>query len=578
MTQAKGAFLLAVCLLAGCAADSGGGDAEPPEQKTRRPVGDGCAFNEDCATNECHGAMPGGLCTEDDCDACPDGSKCAPSRLGTFCFVTCSHHPDCRQGYQCLGGACVPSCEADTDCARGLYCNAGRCEQRPSIVTGTCSYDGECPSKICLIPERKCSTPCAATPDCGATEYCVMRLYTNSNREVLTRATCSPEQPGGELGASCATDKDCRSGMCYLGACSELCRDGSCPAALTCQSSQYVAADGVKSVNVCLPAQGRLVGDFVVRKYGQDTETLPIPKNTASFSILGLTEQRTFTPAVLQLTAPDGRQLYSTPQTTEDFYRTVIRYYPDSHSSTMLVPNTPSAPIQNTGPYRFLIGAFNADGAYAGVPTVRVFYKLAPNGLVTRGTLNFNVYLANLSGHPCGSIHAGNAATELKSSFDVIRRIYAKANITIGTITYRDLPGNTFNSINTSDDAAMGNLFANSAGATNNAVNLFIVRSISPQGVLGVAGGIPGPPVHGTANSGVVASLANRCNGVLGHVLAHEVGHYLGLFHNLERDNRQDPIADSNTSAQNLMYWNEQGGEELSNGQSFVLLRNAIVE
>ncbi len=572
------AALLFVGPLGGCAVDEGGGGDPPPaDPNARRAAGDACQFNEDCESNVCNTAMPEGLCTAPDCASCAEGFGCAPSHLGNACFKRCVAHAECRAGYQCFDGACIPGCAADADCSRNYFCSNGYCEKRPPIVTGNCTVDADCPSKICNNPENKCSRACAASTECGTGEFCVMRLFFSESRTTGTRAVCSPSQPGAALGESCSADKDCQSGMCYLGLCTELCNGTGCATGLTCQSSQYVGADGVKPARVCLPAQGTLETDFVFRNFGSAAEVVPVPQNTASFSIVALTERPANTPAVLLLDAPDRKRLYSSPQSTADFYRLPIRYYPDSGVSTMLVPNTPAVTLQ-AGPYEFIAGDYDGTGYYTGSPRVKLFHKLAPNGVVSAGRLNLNFHIASMRNHPCGNISAANAATELKASIDTIKRIYAKAKITIGTVTYRDLTTTTLQSIDTRNETQMSSLFSSSAGTQGRSVNIFLVRSLSPQGVLGVSGGIPGPPLHGTANSGVVATMEARCHGVLGNVLAHEVGHFLGLFHNVEQDGNQDAIADSTSSTQNLMYWNEQGGEELSGGQGFVMLRNPLVE
>ena len=77
-------------------------------------------------------------------------------------------------------------------------------------------------------------------------------------------------------------------------------------------------------------------------------------------------------------------------------------------------------------------------------------------------------------------------------------------------------------------------------------VNVVLAPSIvGLEDVFGVAGDIPGPLVA-TSASGVLVSLglAAGVNGrfetleirVLGETMAHEVGHYLGLFHPVEVD------------------------------------------
>jgi hypothetical protein len=82
-------------------------------------------------------------------------------------------------------------------------------------------------------------------------------------------------------------------------------------------------------------------------------------------------------------------------------------------------------------------------------------------------------------------------------------------------------------------------LFGLSAGASNSAINVFFVGDIMPRAgsePLAEAGGIPGPMgMHGTGGSGiVVAADMMGSSEDLGRTLAHELGHYLGLFHTSE--------------------------------------------
>jgi hypothetical protein len=167
-------------------------------------------------------------------------------------------------------------------------------------------------------------------------------------------------------------------------------------------------------------------------------------------------------------------------------------------------------------------------------------------------------------------------------------------------------------------------LFASSKGMQGSSLNLFLVRKLEssaiPGGeVLGMAGGIPGPPgIHGTVHSGVALSMEMACYEDYGynpaHTMAHEMGHYLGLSHNLEQETvpgmgsggkvicpcpcgpnmsclaqgstawcrGMDPIPDTDTSANNLMFWLAEStqmfeGNQLTPGQIRVILDNPLV-
>ena len=59
---------------------------------------------------------------------------------------------------------------------------------------------------------------------------------------------------------------------------------------------------------------------------------------------------------------------------------------------------------------------------------------------------------------------------------------------------------------------------------------------------------------------------------------AHEIARFMGLYNNVEIDPTQlDPIADSDTSSENLMFYSELGGTDLSPGQRDILSRSAVL-
>ena len=98
----------------------------------------------------------------------------------------------------------------------------------------------------------------------------------------------------------------------------------------------------------------------------------------------------------------------------------------------------------------------------------------------------------------------------------------------------------------------------------------------------GISGGIPGPPRPGTPRSGVAVSveLAGNDSDVLAHVMAHEGGHFLGLFHTVEFFGAEDPLPDTPTGGEsqtNLMHPSVGGETGLTEQQSQVMNRHLEV-
>lgn len=132
--------------------------------------------------------------------------------------------------------------------------------------------------------------------------------------------------------------------------------------------------------------------------------------------------------------------------------------------------------------------------------------------------------------------------TKLYQAVDVVRNIYERRDVAVDVdrrnITNAQAGGFT---VITSESEAR-DLFEQWSGPNNDFIDVFVVHSISGTGFDGLAGDIPGPTSHAGRKSGVVADKSGLDVPYLGMLIAHEVGHYLGLNH----------VGD----AGNLMLWN----------------------
>ncbi len=100
---------------------------------------------------------------------------------------------------------------------------------------------------------------------------------------------------------------------------------------------------------------------------------------------------------------------------------------------------------------------------------------------------------------------------------------------------------------------ALDGLRARTFGDDPFTLNVIFLRGFLDEGVLGFAGGVPGPAGVSTAASAVVLAVDSHLDGdggldhqQLASTLAHELGHQLGLFHTSEAEgDLHDPIADT---------------------------------
>lgn len=256
----------------------------------------------------------------------------------------------------------------------------------------------------------------------------------------------------------------------------------------------------------------------------------------------------------------------------------LTRALPGFESSSMLVPRRTQEALV-PGEYQLQVMTNSLDETVADVEVT--FYKSSNE--LRHGKLDLNLFFTGVAG-----VTSQNAKDNLvlQQALSEIRQILLQADIVVDQVRYYDAPGELSNIQTTYyGDSDLAQLLRTSKGAEPG-VNIFFVKSIN--GALGFSGGIPGPNRHGLGTSGVaIAWPGSDTDEYLGSVTAHELCHYLGLFHSSEADGSEDILDDTAPDDKtNLMYWagdTQKTGflievnNRISPGQRFLLLNNPLL-
>lgn len=186
-------------------------------------------------------------------------------------------------------------------------------------------------------------------------------------------------------------------------------------------------------------------------------------------------------------------------------------------------------------------------------------YLLEEKTLGTR--LDLDVYLVGVPGISAATA-SGN--TNMQSVLAHFEEIFLQAGIGVGQVRFHDIGGADQQrySVIRSEEDVMNLVSLSTTPSDILSMNIFFVQQFAFSdggGTIGISMGLPGPAgLHGTYGSGVVftseyMNTTFRDGGewvsgddFTGIVLAHEVGHYLGLFHTSEQYGySHDPLLDT---------------------------------
>lgn len=238
-------------------------------------LGDPCAWGGDCSSRFCQS----GFCSEQciligEVDSCPDYMTCTPGLLsdpdihvcvpsavlGRALGESCEGDFACPEGLVCMEvlgeQVCSMDCageEEDLDCGDGVCIDVAQGEKAcvPAATLGVVSYGGPCAATFQCADELTCYrgvclAACAGDEDCDGmgcapdawyrTAYCAPSCVEDTDcpeRMSCVAGVCLIHGDGQfNVGSSCRSDVDCRTGLCAGGICSDTCSE-----TLPCEAS-----------------------------------------------------------------------------------------------------------------------------------------------------------------------------------------------------------------------------------------------------------------------------------------------------------------------------------------------------
>lgn len=384
-----------------------------------------------------------------------------------------------------------------------------------------------------------CRRPCEKPADCEGGTVCSPTVGTPMGQVEALVLVCGATGGDRHLVEECQNDLQCHDGVCQDNHCTRLC--GDCPSQMQCTSLE-IDRRGFKR-NAMLCTQRPLLsfvelGPVDTPKVGANPITFAIDAKTVSFVVAAIDDDR-MRVGIRQLIAPDGRVLVDLDNPQD----AAMKVSPYIGSSAAIVPGSESiaSPVQS-GTYTLTLATYDPQYFDRNEPVDGSLERVV---VITRrndlqgGVLDLNVHLAPGSGVTADQ--APGSAT-IQSTLTRLRGLYQQtAGVTLGKVRYFDLP-QQYDTVADGDSARQ--LCAGlSRGTDGQAINVALIEDLGFTA--GFAGQIAAPPaIYGLPTSCIVIERQSSAN-TTGVLMAHELGHHLGLWHTTELDGGQDALADT---------------------------------
>jgi hypothetical protein len=484
------------------------------------PFGAPCTSDGDCGSRgSCldEAAFRDGYCAELDCASnldCGAAGVCVTGASGTFCAERCLGESQCRNGYGCFNqagtalSACLPLGGGNSDGAA----DGEACASHADCRGGTCITSEGWPAGYCT------TTFCDNFEDCASNGQDNRCLIQRGGTNFCVRI--------------CTSQAECRDG--------------------------YVCQGIGGGLGYCGPNPFEPI-DVVPEDYPFDITCQPVLDNGVlrlEYDIAEDTTAYMVTPYAsdgfwinpLRVDLPSGGRVDFAGM--NDFQLAGAQLL--GWTNPTVVPATAQLAAQlEAGRHTFVLETGASEICH---------YVLEESTPGT--TIDFNIYLVRVPGMTAANAPDDPNMSAVLATFDAI---FAAADVQIGQVRFFDVTGADADRYGVlRSDADLNGLVALTTrpGDTVDDVlsaNVFFLRSITMGGAIGIASALPGPAgLHGTSGSGVVFTsqfLGQQFqedgrtvdgNAYTGVVFAHEVGHYLGLFHTSEQFGfGYDPLPDT---------------------------------
>lgn len=386
-----------------------------------------------------------------------------------------------------------------------------------------CSKDDQCASNVCLVgddwPNGHCSTvSCEGDADCrGDDTFCLL----------------NPQ--GADF---CARDCD-PSGS------SDRCRDDYTCMQTPTQTGGWCAPDPDDSGPAPAPggADGGADIDFDIQcenVFGQHAEfDFHVDSDADSYMVVPFSGNGGYI-SPLSITTPSGQVINF--QGENAFQAVPAQMF--GVINPTVVPAAPQFDHQfETGTHTYSLSINDSEICY--------YVLEAPS---SPSVIDLNIYLVGVP-----NLDPADAPNELDMQVILsnVEDIVSQAGIQIGEINYPQVPQEAIDDYriirSESDVSELLRYSEPPSGGAVVSANVFITQQFSmSRGALGISLGIPGAAgLHGSGISGVAMTgeyigQAGGGNQLTANILAHELGHFLGLFHTTEQGGQTiNPLEDT---------------------------------